>query len=114
MTEPDYIAAIADRDRFIMQLSERLAACAEVLGNRAERKKGKPMLPTIEDYERIVKQVYPDAFLLIGDSWHPAWSICNGTRTEHGNVKIPGVGWHETAEAAWRKAAEVVQHKGDA
>lgn len=62
---------------------------------------------TIEEAELLVQRTWPDAHPIIDR--YGAWSICNGTRTKNGPVRITGVGWHESAEAAWIKAAEIVQ-----
>lgn len=64
---------------------------------------------TIEDAERIVKKVHPNAFAFISELGH--WSICDGTRCAHGNIRIPGVGWYERAEQAWHAAAAICREE---
>jgi hypothetical protein len=66
---------------------------------------------TIQDAERIVKGHYPKAHPFFTE-WAPGydgWSICDGTKTEDGSIRIRGVGFFATIDDAWQKAAEVVQ-----
>jgi hypothetical protein len=66
---------------------------------------------SIEECERLVRQVVPDAHLFISDSGFTKgfWSICTGHKSRYGEIRIPGVGWHETAEQAWRMAVVVTE-----
>ena len=67
---------------------------------------------TMEEAESIVLRLYPGAFPFSSVSdYGDCWSICNGTRTEYRHIRIPGVGFHATIEAAWMKAAEVIKER---
>lgn len=62
---------------------------------------------TYEEAKRIVKAHYPKAFSFVDG--YGFWSICNGTKTKHGNIRIEGVSWWPRFEDAWIKAAKQVQ-----
>jgi hypothetical protein len=66
-------------------------------------------MKSIEDYERIVQAAYPNAHPTPDDYGY--WSISTGYQTANGSIRIPLVGWHETIQQAWEKAAGVVQQK---
>lgn len=65
---------------------------------------------TLEDCERIVQRTHPRAFPFFAQG---GWSICNGTTAQRGHIRIEGVGFHETIEAAWLKAVGLVQQGKD-
>jgi len=65
----------------------------------------------LSEAERIVKKRYPGAFAF--PDWYDHWTICSGVKVVRTgrHIQLDGVGWHDTIQEAWVKAAEVVQRE---